>query len=60
MADMIAKLAQVGYDGDKKVVGSAADRLREKLNLRADEWDRLLSFAADKRKSIEQFFEFSG
>lgn len=58
MADLIAKVGEVGYDGDRKV-DPAVDRVKAHLSMSAEEWTRLMTFAASKRKPIEEFFEIS-
>lgn len=58
IADMIAKKTEIGYDGDRKV-NPAVARIQARLNMNAEECNRLIAFATGKRKSIEEFFELS-
>jgi putative nucleotidyltransferase with HDIG domain len=58
MADMIAKVTELGYDGDRKVDPSV-DRIQARLIMSAEERTRLMNFAGSKRKPIEEFFEVS-
>ncbi len=58
LADMIAKKTEIGYDGDRKVDPAVA-RIQARLNMNAEECNRLITFADSKRKSIEEFFELS-
>lgn len=58
LADMITKVSDIGYDGDRKV-DSAVDRIQARVSMNTEECRRLMTFAADKRKSVEEFFHFS-
>ncbi len=58
IADMIAKKTGIGYDGDRKVDPSVAS-IQARLNMNAEECNRMIAFATGKRKPIEEFFDLS-
>ncbi len=58
IADMVVKKTKIGYDGDQKVDPNVA-RIQARLNMNAEECNRLLTYAAHKRQPIEEFFRIS-
>ncbi len=59
IADNIARLSGVGYDGDRRPNQDERNVL-ELLRMGDEEYQRLKSYAESKRKEIEDFFQFAG
>jgi putative nucleotidyltransferase with HDIG domain len=58
LADMIVKVCEIGYDGDRKVDRSVS-RIQSRVGMNAEECKRMMAFAVDKRETVENFFEFT-
>jgi putative nucleotidyltransferase with HDIG domain len=58
LADMITKVSEIGYDGDRKV-DTAVAKIQSRVSMTAEECRRLMAFAVHKRKTVEGFFELS-
>ncbi len=59
IADNIARLSGVGYDGDRRP-NQDERNLLELIRMGNEEYQRLKSYAESKRKEIEDFFQFAG
>jgi putative nucleotidyltransferase with HDIG domain len=57
LADMVAKQANIGYDGDGRV--DRVPALMEALCMPGEEYDRLVQLANDRRSDIEEFFKLT-
>jgi HD-like signal output (HDOD) protein len=57
LADMVAKQANIGYDGDGRV--DRVPALMEALGMPGEEYDRLVQLANDRRSDIEEFFKLT-
>lgn len=55
MADMVAKQAGIGYDGDNKIT-TDVEALQTHLNMSPTEYESLAASAGTKRKEVEAFF----
>ncbi len=58
MADMVAKVTDVGYDGDR-MLNPAVERIQASLRMSADECKHLMAFSTSHRKHTEDFFQLS-
>lgn len=56
MADMLAKQAGIGYDGDRREVEDPP-ALRSLLKMEQGEFDALAAIAAHRRPEVEEFFK---
>jgi HD-like signal output (HDOD) protein len=55
LADSLAKQAGIGYDGDNRL-SPDLEEIREQLQMGMEEWERVCSFAVDKKRHVEAFF----
>jgi putative nucleotidyltransferase with HDIG domain len=58
MADVLAKQAGIGYDGDHKITADLAV-LQRLLKIDGNEYNALLAFAVKKRTDVDEFFQLA-
>lgn len=58
MADMLVKLAGIGYDGDHKITADLAS-LQQLLKMDGNEFGALSAHAVEKRADVNEFFQLA-
>lgn len=58
LADVLAKQADIGYDGEKSLVVDL-DAIRDLLRMSTEEWERFSVISGEKRKDVDEFFKLS-
>jgi hypothetical protein len=58
MADTLAKMHGIGYDGDRKITADL-ESLQRLLKMESQEFEALCAMAGSKRTDVEEFFQIT-